>query len=267
MGNKVLWKHILDLRASWDAALLPANIHLLTQTMSMYNLHEVCRFCAQYFDPDVPGGIAFPVKVPPPMVLYDKKKRPRGVHGAIAAPAYLHRELPPDATTDNALAPFFDDRDGDGQPSAGPGAGVGYGSADLRDKGPRWTAGVPTPSLAGSLASGGGASTSTWRGGPRHARGGVTHQPFGGGEAGGEGGVVGGDSVAFADSVTGSADASSHGDAPPAAAPGAVPSATHTHTHTHAPPPRPGNLLRRTSVSGLTMEQVRAASRPYLIPI
>lgn len=29
----------------------------------MYNLVYVCIFCAQYFDPDCPGGIAFPVRI------------------------------------------------------------------------------------------------------------------------------------------------------------------------------------------------------------
>ena len=30
----------------------------------MYNLVNVCVFCAQFFDPDFPDGIAYPVKVP-----------------------------------------------------------------------------------------------------------------------------------------------------------------------------------------------------------
>lgn len=47
-------------RRSWDRRLVPKVIELLDHTVSMYNLVHVCVFCAQYFDPDFEGGIAYP---------------------------------------------------------------------------------------------------------------------------------------------------------------------------------------------------------------
>jgi hypothetical protein len=35
-------------------------LDLLDNTISMFNVVRVCAFCAQYFDPDFPGGIAAP---------------------------------------------------------------------------------------------------------------------------------------------------------------------------------------------------------------
>jgi hypothetical protein len=40
-------------------------IEALDQTISMYNLFNVCLFCAQFFDPDFPGGIAYPERTKP----------------------------------------------------------------------------------------------------------------------------------------------------------------------------------------------------------
>ena len=40
-------------------------VQLLEQNMSMYNLVPACVFCAQFFDPDFPGGIAIPSKSDP----------------------------------------------------------------------------------------------------------------------------------------------------------------------------------------------------------
>lgn len=38
-------------------------IRSLDNTISMYNLVDVCLFCSQYFDPDFPpDGIAYPVR-------------------------------------------------------------------------------------------------------------------------------------------------------------------------------------------------------------
>ena len=38
-------------------------VRSLDNSISMYNLVYVCVFCAQYFDPDFPDGIAYPVRV------------------------------------------------------------------------------------------------------------------------------------------------------------------------------------------------------------
>ena len=48
---------------------------MLEQNMSMYNLVPACVFCAQFFDPDFPGGIAIPNKGPPtPKPKFFEKK-------------------------------------------------------------------------------------------------------------------------------------------------------------------------------------------------
>ena len=39
---------------------MPKVIEALDQSITMYNLVNVCAFCAQYFDPDFPDGIASP---------------------------------------------------------------------------------------------------------------------------------------------------------------------------------------------------------------
>ena len=59
---QVMWKHVIDLRKSWDARLIPKSIEMMDQTISMFNLVRVCCFCSQYFDPDFDGGIAFPIR-------------------------------------------------------------------------------------------------------------------------------------------------------------------------------------------------------------
>jgi len=65
METRVMWKHILDLRASWDPSLIPKEIVHLEQTMTMFNLVQVCLFCAQFFDPEYENGIFYPRKVLP----------------------------------------------------------------------------------------------------------------------------------------------------------------------------------------------------------
>jgi hypothetical protein len=47
-------------RRSWDRNLVSKDLDLLDNTISMFNVVRVCVFCAQYFDPDFPGGIAAP---------------------------------------------------------------------------------------------------------------------------------------------------------------------------------------------------------------
>ncbi|RYH28890.1 hypothetical protein EON65_10485 [archaeon] len=61
---KVLRKHIVKLRTAWDPALVSKEVRSLDNTISMYNLVYVCLFCAQFFDPDFPDGIAYPNRVP-----------------------------------------------------------------------------------------------------------------------------------------------------------------------------------------------------------
>jgi hypothetical protein len=61
-------------RMSWDPALVSKEVRLLDHTISMYSLVHVCTFCSQFFDPDFPDGIAYPVRVESPVshsaVLY-----------------------------------------------------------------------------------------------------------------------------------------------------------------------------------------------------
>lgn len=59
---QVMWKHVIDLRKSWNPKLIPKSIEMMDQTMSMFNLVRVCYFCSQFFDPDFDGGIAFPIR-------------------------------------------------------------------------------------------------------------------------------------------------------------------------------------------------------------
>lgn len=84
MNHRVFRKHILDLRASWDPKLLPNNIGHLDNTMSMYNLFDVCVFCSQFFDPDYEGGIFSPHKRSPTK----KTRNTLGLKDIIAAPSH-----------------------------------------------------------------------------------------------------------------------------------------------------------------------------------
>ena len=59
---QVMWKHVIDLRKTWDPKLIPKSIEMMDQTISMFNLVRVCHFCKQFFDPDFDGGIAFPIR-------------------------------------------------------------------------------------------------------------------------------------------------------------------------------------------------------------
>ena len=73
---KVLWKHVIALRRSWNPSLVPKVIEALDQSITMYNLVNVCAFCSQFFDPDFPGGIAYPQQE-------HSNIHPTGVIGAI----------------------------------------------------------------------------------------------------------------------------------------------------------------------------------------
>ena len=87
----------LNHRRSWDPNLVPKEISALDQTISMYNLFPVCLFCAQFFDPDLPGGIAYPLREQAP----EKKT---GVLAAISA------QRDRDIEELNVLRPCYDDR-------------------------------------------------------------------------------------------------------------------------------------------------------------
>lgn len=47
-------------RRRWDPKLVSKELDLLDQSISMFNFVRVCAFCAQFFDPDFPDGIASP---------------------------------------------------------------------------------------------------------------------------------------------------------------------------------------------------------------
>jgi hypothetical protein len=59
---KVMYKHIITIRREWDPKLVPKEIETLEQGTSMFNLSNICSFCAQFFNPDVNGGIEFPMR-------------------------------------------------------------------------------------------------------------------------------------------------------------------------------------------------------------
>lgn len=67
--------HLIDIpclspllfRMSWDPNLVSKEVRLLDHTISMYSLVHVCTFCSQFFDPDFPDGIAYPVRVASPV--------------------------------------------------------------------------------------------------------------------------------------------------------------------------------------------------------
>ncbi len=65
MDIKVFRKHVVKLRSSWDPKLVSKEIRSLDNTISMYNLVDICLFCSQYFDPDFPDGIAYPIRTNP----------------------------------------------------------------------------------------------------------------------------------------------------------------------------------------------------------
>lgn len=106
---KVLWKHVIALRRSWDPALVPKVIEALDQSITMYNLVNVCAFCAQFFDPDFEGGIAYPQRE-------SKAEAPTGVIGAIMAEPqpyvrfldtrHLHSRGPPTLASASAGSPL-----------------------------------------------------------------------------------------------------------------------------------------------------------------
>jgi hypothetical protein len=78
MDHTVLWKHVIAIKRKWSPDLVPKEIELLDNTISMFNTVRVCVFCSQYFDPDIEGGIN------PPMVESPKHidtTRPQCVRG------------------------------------------------------------------------------------------------------------------------------------------------------------------------------------------
>ncbi len=53
---------ILSTRSAWNPDLISPEIRLLDNTLSMYSLVSVCVYCTQFFDPDYPEGIAYPLR-------------------------------------------------------------------------------------------------------------------------------------------------------------------------------------------------------------
>ena len=60
-NHKVLFKHIISFRRNCDPSLVSKDLQMLEQGTSMFNLMTVCGFCYQFFHPDFPGGIFFPL--------------------------------------------------------------------------------------------------------------------------------------------------------------------------------------------------------------
>ncbi len=87
-NNKVLFKHIVTIRRHWDPNLLSKDVQMLEQGTSMFNLVNVCVFCNQYFFPDFPNGIFFP------LTNYHSKKKeklliPDPDKGPVSSDAYF----------------------------------------------------------------------------------------------------------------------------------------------------------------------------------
>lgn len=65
----------------------------------MFNLVYVCTFCAQFFDPDFPDGIAYPTRISPPStVVAHEAEEVKLLHSI------------PDNVKDTSLLPFYDSR-------------------------------------------------------------------------------------------------------------------------------------------------------------
>ena len=74
---KVMFKHIITIRKTWDPKLVPKEIESLEQGTSMFNLSNICSFCAQFFNPDVEGGIEYPERVFPEKKTVHYKSDPK----------------------------------------------------------------------------------------------------------------------------------------------------------------------------------------------
>jgi hypothetical protein len=99
-------------RSSWDDKLVSKEIRSLDNTISMYNLMDVCLFCSQYFDPDFPDGIAYPTKLAP----HSHKHTSSGPLGTLEireddappAPAFFdHRHRPHDVVSESYFLAFI----------------------------------------------------------------------------------------------------------------------------------------------------------------
>ena len=56
---------------------MPKEIESLEQGTSMFNLSNICPFCAQFFNPDVEGGIEYPRRVLPDSTKVQYKSNPK----------------------------------------------------------------------------------------------------------------------------------------------------------------------------------------------
>eukprot|EP01033_Poteriospumella_lacustris_P000816 gene816-580_t len=96
---KVMRKHIVKLKSTWDPKLVSKEVRQLDNTISMYNLVYVCAFCAQFFDPDFPDGIAYPQRVPASKVAVESESEESKVLHSIH-----------DNVHDTSLLPHYDMR-------------------------------------------------------------------------------------------------------------------------------------------------------------
>ncbi len=81
-------------RTRWDPALVPKEVRSLDNTISMYNLVCVCAFCAQYFDPEFPDGVAFPIRVPARQSTRSKIRGSMSMESEQLIPYYDNRYPP-----------------------------------------------------------------------------------------------------------------------------------------------------------------------------
>jgi len=85
-------KHLINLRLRWGIKNISSageEIDSLEQSISLYNLINVCNFCAQFFHPDSPDGISLP-----PSEQYVPKKE-RSVYASIQSKKQSQRDLIP----------------------------------------------------------------------------------------------------------------------------------------------------------------------------
>lgn len=98
---------LLCFRSTWDPTLVSKDVRSLDNTISMYNLVYVCVFCAQYFDPDCPGGIAFPVRIE--ANVCGKKKEQLGNDGEDAITSSVLGSIN-ERKISTPMNPFYDTR-------------------------------------------------------------------------------------------------------------------------------------------------------------
>jgi hypothetical protein len=91
---KCMKKHIIDLRKSWNYNLVKDELESFENNVSMFNLTNICLFCAQYFNPDCPDGISYP----------NQEKK------VVSKPPSSHAKAAQKSTPITELVPFYDQR-------------------------------------------------------------------------------------------------------------------------------------------------------------